>query len=179
MECEAGWCKTSTQSGIFIVTPSLEGWPTKATEASSPHEIRLSLLDTNPVFHCLGEKYPFTYSFKYPSMDPFAYPFICPFTYPLMYSFKYPFTYSFKYPDIKYAFTFLESFGISSILTLSINVRLKGTRAFCILNGNRLSERVLLIKSCIEQNILLCVILSWKVAQICSFKLLLLFNAFF
>ena len=168
MECEAGRCKTSTQSGIFIVTPSLEGWPTKATEASCPHEIRLSLLDTNPVFNCLGEKYPFTYSFKYPSMDPFAYPFI----YPLMYPFKYPFTYSFKYPDSKYGFMFLESFGISSILTLSINIRLKGTRAFCILNGNRLSERVLLIKSCIEQNILLCVILSWKVSQVTNFKLL-------
>ena len=37
------------------MTPSLEGWPTKAKEAPSPHEIRLAPLDTNPVFQCLGE----------------------------------------------------------------------------------------------------------------------------
>ena len=30
--------------------PSLEGWPTKAKEAPSLHEVRLTLLDTNPVF---------------------------------------------------------------------------------------------------------------------------------
>ena len=35
------------------MTPSLEGWPTKAKEAPSPHEVRLSPLDTNPVFHSL------------------------------------------------------------------------------------------------------------------------------
>ena len=35
------------------MTPSLKGWPTKAKEASSPHEVRLALLDTNPVFQCL------------------------------------------------------------------------------------------------------------------------------
>ena len=35
--------------------PSLEGWPTKAKEAPSPHEVRLAPLDTNPVFHSLGE----------------------------------------------------------------------------------------------------------------------------
>ena len=35
--------------------PSLEGWSTKAKEAPSPHEVRLSPLDTNPVFQCLGE----------------------------------------------------------------------------------------------------------------------------
>ena len=35
--------------------PSLEGLPTKAKEAPSPHEVRLALLDTNPVFHSLGE----------------------------------------------------------------------------------------------------------------------------
>ena len=29
------------------MTPSLEGWPTKAKEAPSPHEVRLALLDTN------------------------------------------------------------------------------------------------------------------------------------
>ena len=33
--------------------PSLEGLPTKAKEAPSPHEVRLSPLDTNPVFHSL------------------------------------------------------------------------------------------------------------------------------
>ena len=32
------------------MTPSLEGWPTKAKEAPSPHEVRLTPLDTNPVF---------------------------------------------------------------------------------------------------------------------------------
>ena len=32
------------------MTPSLEGWPTKAKEAPSPHEVRLAPLDTNPVF---------------------------------------------------------------------------------------------------------------------------------
>ena len=37
------------------MTPSLEGWPTKAKEAPSPHEVKLSPLDTNPVFQCLGE----------------------------------------------------------------------------------------------------------------------------
>ena len=30
-----------------------EVWPTKAKEASSPHEVRLTWLDTNPVFQCL------------------------------------------------------------------------------------------------------------------------------
>ena len=34
--------------------PSLEGLPTKAKEAPSPHEVRLSPLDTNPVFDSLG-----------------------------------------------------------------------------------------------------------------------------
>ena len=45
MACEAGRCKTCT-----LVTPSLEWWPTKAKEAPSPHEVRLTPLDTNPVF---------------------------------------------------------------------------------------------------------------------------------
>ena len=36
------------------MTPSLEGWPTKAKEAPSPHEVRLAPLDTNPVFQSLG-----------------------------------------------------------------------------------------------------------------------------
>ena len=35
------------------MTPSLEGWPTKAKEAPSPHEVRLAPLDTNSVFHSL------------------------------------------------------------------------------------------------------------------------------
>ena len=34
--------------------PSLEGKPTKAKEAPSPHEVRLTPLDNNPVFQCLG-----------------------------------------------------------------------------------------------------------------------------
>ena len=37
--------------------PSLEGWPTKAKEATSPYEVQLTLLDTNPLFQCLREKY--------------------------------------------------------------------------------------------------------------------------
>ena len=53
---KAGWCnKTSTPLGIFTATLS-PGWPTKATEAPSPHEVRMTLLDTNPVFHCLEKK---------------------------------------------------------------------------------------------------------------------------
>ena len=53
MECKTGHCnKTSTLQGIFIMIPSPEGWPTKAKEAP-PHEVRVTLLDTNPVFQCL------------------------------------------------------------------------------------------------------------------------------
>ena len=33
--------------------PSLEGWPTKAKEAPSPHKVRLTPLDTNLVFQSL------------------------------------------------------------------------------------------------------------------------------
>ena len=45
MGSDAGqYNKTSTPHGIFIVTPSLEGWPTKAREAPSPHQVRLTLL---------------------------------------------------------------------------------------------------------------------------------------
>ena len=55
MECKAGRCKTSTPYGIFIVIPSLEMWPTKAKEAPYPHEVRLALLDTNPVFPSQGD----------------------------------------------------------------------------------------------------------------------------
>ena len=36
------------------MTPTLEGLPTKAKEAPSPHHVRLAPLDTNPVFQCLG-----------------------------------------------------------------------------------------------------------------------------
>ena len=36
------------------MTTSLEGWPTKAKEAPSPHEARLVPLDTNPVFQSIG-----------------------------------------------------------------------------------------------------------------------------
>ena len=53
MGCEAGRYKTSTPKDIFIVRPSLEGWPAKAKEAPSPHEVRLALADTNPVFQSL------------------------------------------------------------------------------------------------------------------------------
>ena len=54
MGCKAGRCnKTSTTKYIFIVTPPLEGWPSKVKEPPSPHEVRLTLLDTTPVFQCL------------------------------------------------------------------------------------------------------------------------------
>ena len=33
---------------------SLEGWPTKAKKTPSPQEVRMSPLDTNPVFQSLG-----------------------------------------------------------------------------------------------------------------------------
>ena len=69
MGCEAGRCKTSTPEGIFIVTPSLEGLPTKAKEAPSPHEVRLALLDTNPVFQCLGELADIRSQFHYHTLN--------------------------------------------------------------------------------------------------------------
>ena len=37
------------------MTPPLEGRPIKAKGAPSLHEVRLTPLDTNPVFQCLGE----------------------------------------------------------------------------------------------------------------------------
>ena len=37
------------------MTPSLEGWPIKAKEAPSTHEVRLAPLDTNPVFQNLRD----------------------------------------------------------------------------------------------------------------------------
>ena len=54
MGWKAGRWKRFTSEGIFIVIPSLEEWPTKAKEASSPHEVRRAPLDTNPVFQNLG-----------------------------------------------------------------------------------------------------------------------------
>ena len=36
--------------------PSLEGWPTKAKEAPSPHDVRLTPLDTNPVLNQVSSK---------------------------------------------------------------------------------------------------------------------------
>ena len=50
------------------MTPSLEGWPTKAKEAPSPHEVRLTPLDTNPVVVCnklLFNKQDFKYFIGY------------------------------------------------------------------------------------------------------------------
>ena len=35
------------------MTPSLEGWSTKTKETPSPHEVKLTLQDTNLVFHCI------------------------------------------------------------------------------------------------------------------------------
>ena len=62
MGCEAGRCnKTSTAEGTFIVIPSLEGWPTKAREAPSPYEVRLTVLDTNAVFKYLKNPYQESY----------------------------------------------------------------------------------------------------------------------
>ena len=40
------------------MTQSLEGWPTKAKDAPSPHRVRLALLDTDPVFSRLREFSP-------------------------------------------------------------------------------------------------------------------------
>ena len=50
-----GWLvddKISTPEGIFVVTPSWEWWSSKNKEATFPHEVRLTQLDTNPVFQC-------------------------------------------------------------------------------------------------------------------------------
>ena len=44
--------------------PSLKGWPTKAKEAPSPHEVTLAPLDTNPVFQNLGGRKYQTIVFK-------------------------------------------------------------------------------------------------------------------
>ena len=56
MGCKACLCnKTSTPKGIFIMIPSLEGWPTKAKEAPSPHEVRPTLLTPTQYFNVLGK----------------------------------------------------------------------------------------------------------------------------
>ena len=69
--------------------------------------------------------------------------------------------------DTKYPLTFLGSSGIVSILTFSINVMLKLTGVL----WHRLSEIVLLIKSFVEQNILLIpLMLKIGVILICSFR---------
>ena len=47
MGCEAGRCKTPTPESTFIDTQSLEGWPIKAKEAPSRHEVRLALYKTD------------------------------------------------------------------------------------------------------------------------------------
>ena len=47
MGWETGKCD---ETSIFIVAPSLEGWLTKAKQAPSPYEVRLTPLDTNPEF---------------------------------------------------------------------------------------------------------------------------------
>ena len=56
---EAGQCnEIFIPKGIFIFTvaPSLDRWATKAKEAPSPHKVKLTLLDTNPVFQDIREK---------------------------------------------------------------------------------------------------------------------------
>ena len=53
--------------------PSLEGLPTKAKEAPSPHEKRLALLDTNPVFPCLRGTFYFCYLQQCHSIELFSY----------------------------------------------------------------------------------------------------------
>ena len=51
MSCKAGQCnRTITPKVIFIVILSLDWWLTKAKGAPSKHEVRLTLLETNPVF---------------------------------------------------------------------------------------------------------------------------------
>ena len=43
MRCKVCQCnETSNSSGIVTVTPTLEGWSTKAKEAPHPHEVRLA-----------------------------------------------------------------------------------------------------------------------------------------
>ena len=53
------------------MTPPLEGWKIKAKEARSPHEVKLTPLDTNPVFKCLGAKFGFSKDSKYENLITF------------------------------------------------------------------------------------------------------------
>ena len=46
------------------MTPSLEGRPTEAKEAPSPHEVRLAPLDTNREFPSLWDKASDLYMFN-------------------------------------------------------------------------------------------------------------------
>ena len=42
--------KPCTLYGVFIVTPSLEGWSAKTKESPSPHQAGLAPPDINPAF---------------------------------------------------------------------------------------------------------------------------------
>ena len=68
MACKGGrFSKTSTPKGIFIVPPSPKGWTTKAKASSSPHEVRLALLDKTQYFNVLGimcQVFPFRNEYK-------------------------------------------------------------------------------------------------------------------
>ena len=46
------------------MTPSLVGWPTKAKEAPSPHEVRLTLLDTKPSIPMPVPRLPVTFGWN-------------------------------------------------------------------------------------------------------------------
>ena len=60
-----GWVLSCLHTSSFIKTPSLEGLPTKGKEEPSPHEMRLSPLDINPVFPGLGYYYYYYYYHYY------------------------------------------------------------------------------------------------------------------
>lgn len=52
---------TSTQKGVYIMTPSLEEWSIKAKDLPSLYEVRLILLKTHPSYQCLRDKSIFGY----------------------------------------------------------------------------------------------------------------------
>ena len=60
-----GWVLRCLHTSSFIKTPSLEGLPTKAKGEPSPHEMRLSPLDINPVFPGLGYYYYYYYYYHH------------------------------------------------------------------------------------------------------------------
>ena len=60
-----GWVLRCLHTSSFIKTPSLEGLPTKAKGEPSPHEMRLSPLDINPVFPGLSCYYYYYYHHYY------------------------------------------------------------------------------------------------------------------